>query len=862
MNLDNSIKKKIQTAVTIALITAGIIPAAKAEVNDANVNNPSGTTIDQGLGTKAVDLDNGGTYTISNAGTISAETSQNVVYGINVDSSTTISELTNSASGTISAFTVSTSNRIGKGINGAGDSPITTLTNEGTISGRGRQRGGFGIQAVIGSFDNSGTIEGISGDGIGGGVAANTGIGVDFAEGSITTTLIKNTGTIRGLSDHAGAYGIQVSLQDVTTLDNDGTISAQADTSTAVGGYIKSDMTTFDNSGTISATAGTNNAYGVSLAENEGGEDFTVTTVNNSGTISATATSGNGAYGVYFDTDGYGGGTIVTNFNNTGTISSVGNDNLDIKLNSGGNGAITNFNNSQGKDGNDVLTYDGKLPTNYNVIVNSSSDFGQVLFSNESGTTNFGVDSSSSLSNGTTYESVISGLATAKIGATRTGTLGSYSWTLQLQDGETTIWDLVIGGSSRSSYTIRITANNKAAIASILEAINTAGSKSSLTSALDALSDTNLRKALGQIEGVTIKSIKGSGFKRHSTFKRSVSSALSSPSVNSLTRNNYASLSLNDLNLSNDQNQYYTNSFNGFDFKEMANIFKNKDLFSLEKDGSTLYVRTYADLLNQDSTNNATGYESSTYGLLVGNENNFTDEIKQGWALGFSGTDNNFDESQGDSDSKTVHAMIYQNQEFENYTLSFNIGAFLSRTEMDRKITQGLAETLNSTTNDLGFDLTGGINQSYQLENNFIITPSFSTNISYIIQDDLEETGGTQALTVDNENLLIVKPEIGFALTKQFNNTEDITRKFEFSSYVSYEDKVDGTTSKAKLSGDSSSFSIVDDNTDDTFITSGLGFSEVDKVKNVEYNLGAYLTQNNDNSLNSTLLSYNYIKKF
>ena len=56
--------------------------------------------------------------------------------------------------------------------------------------------------------------------------------------------------------------------------------------------------------------------------------------------------------------------------------------------------------------------------------------------------------------------------------------------------------------------------------ADILEAINTAGSKSSLTSALDALSDTNLRKALGQIEGVTIKSIKGSGFKRHSTFKR------------------------------------------------------------------------------------------------------------------------------------------------------------------------------------------------------------------------------------------------------------------------------------------------------------------------------------------------------
>tara|TARA_A100001015_G_scaffold293367_1_gene369868 strand:+ start:656 stop:862 length:207 start_codon:yes stop_codon:yes gene_type:complete len=58
MILNNSIKKKIQTAVTLALISSGIIPAVKAEVNDANVDNPAGTTIDQGSGKKAVDLDN------------------------------------------------------------------------------------------------------------------------------------------------------------------------------------------------------------------------------------------------------------------------------------------------------------------------------------------------------------------------------------------------------------------------------------------------------------------------------------------------------------------------------------------------------------------------------------------------------------------------------------------------------------------------------------------------------------------------------------------------------------------------------------------------------------------------------------
>jgi len=41
-----------------------------------------------------------------------------------------------------------------------------------------------------------------------------------------------------------------------------------------------------------------------------------------------------------------------------------------------------------------------------------------------------------------------------------------------------------------------------------------------------------------------------------------------------------------------------------------------------------------------------------------------------------------------------------------------------------------------------------------------------------------------------------------------------------------------------------------------------LGYSLLDKIENVEYNLGVYHTQNDDNDLNSTLLSLNYSKKF
>ena len=74
--------------------------------------------------------------------------------------------------------------------------------------------------------------------------------------------------------------------------------------------------------------------------------------------------------------------------------------------------------------------------------------------------------------------------------------------------------------------------------------------------------------------------------------------------------------------------------------------------------------------------------------------------------------------------------------------------------------------------------------QSYFLKNDFIFTPSFSINASYIIQDDLDETGGDLALTLKNDDLLVVKPEIGFSLNKNFKNSEVKSENFIFSIYA------------------------------------------------------------------------------
>ena len=665
-----------------------------------------------------------------------------------------------------------------------------------------------------------------------------------YSEGKL---LITSDGTYNNTVDREADYGIEGSGGPNIVVTNSATLTA-----TQFDGFFSCCAGTveFDNSGTVTGIRNGIGQFG-------GTSNFV-----NTGSITATGSSDGQGIGIYNSGNGSinnsgtssgregikhrgGSATIINSGTLTGSVIDINND-----------GTISSLTNSQG--GSDTLTYDGKVPTNYKVIINSTTDFGKIDFSNETGSLTFAINSSSTLS-ASTYASVLQNIAAGNIGneATWINYNSTYKWRL-VANG--TDWDLEIA-NRRTAYTTRITGKlNK--ILEVLESINQNSSNTALTSALDSLSDSALEKVASQIEGVTIKSINGQSFKNHSTFKRAVSSALATPSVSSLTRNNYASLSLNDLNFNQSQNEYQMYSANSFDFKSMANIFKNKDLFSLKSKGSTLFFRTFADQNNQDKIGTDTGFESSTAGFLLGNQNNLTDDIEQGWSFGYSSNDTDFDENYGNSEANTLHAMIYQNQQYDNFVLGLNLGTYISRTDMDRKITDGSVQTLKSRGYNYGFDITADIKQSYQLENNFIFTPSFSTNLSYIIQDDLDESGGDLALSVKNDNLLIVKPEIGFALEKSFNQTDQVSKSLGFSVYGSYEEKLDGTTSKAKIKDTGSNFDIVDENKNDTFVTTGLGYTFLDKIGNTEYNFGVFYTQNDNNNLNSTLASFNYNKKF
>jgi hypothetical protein len=175
----------------------------------------------------------------------------------------------------------------------------------------------------------------------------------------------------------------------------------------------------------------------------------TITSLINNGSIS---TTGSEAHGIA----NYG---TITSLTNAGSISASSNNAYGIS----NGGVIGTLNNQQGASGS-ALTYAYTLPTNYNIIVGSSTNYGKLSVTsptNASGTSgitfNIYGNSGTTLVSGVpastlaagTYSGVITGLSISNIitgsGFSVTGTFpGGYSWELIQTSIASGIWDLVV----------------------------------------------------------------------------------------------------------------------------------------------------------------------------------------------------------------------------------------------------------------------------------------------------------------------------------------------------------------------------------------------------------------------------------
>ncbi len=217
----------------------------------------------------------------------------------------------------------------------------------------------------------------------------------------------------------------------------------------------------FDNTSTITSLSNSNLIQGLSIGiKNEVGGTIVNLTNETLGSI------GGGGSGI----NNLG---SISNLVNSGTVSSAFSSGLynqgpiEVLTNVGifrgyssffgidnTNGSITTLNNLQGTTSSaGVLKYTGVLPTNYNIIINSPTNFGQLNGTGgHSGTMNFGIYAggiagvpASSIRAGT-YKSVLIGFQTPlALNNVTTGNYNSYTWNLVI-DADAAAWDLVVTG--------------------------------------------------------------------------------------------------------------------------------------------------------------------------------------------------------------------------------------------------------------------------------------------------------------------------------------------------------------------------------------------------------------------------------
>ncbi len=288
---------------------------------------------------------------------------------------------------------------------------MTSATNNGIITGS-----FAGIQLIgnLNTFTNNGTVTASYG-------VYNSRVITNFINTSQITGSnysLSNQGTINALTNSGTLSGNIYNGGRIDTLNNTGTIT---------GGLTMDGMMSM---GTL--------ALGV---------------LNNSGSI-----SGDIQVSMIFS------GTVITELTNTGSIAGS----ISVTNIFGGTGIAT-LNNLQGAS-TTALTYRGRLPTFYNIIISTPSNYGKLLGSSISGTTTFGISSlsvGSSIVSGTSFASVLSGISNLQLVGGSSGLISStsngYTYTLAETMLGSGIWNLTVtscpgagcssGGSSSDSST-------------------------------------------------------------------------------------------------------------------------------------------------------------------------------------------------------------------------------------------------------------------------------------------------------------------------------------------------------------------------------------------------------------------------
>lgn len=427
------------------------------------------------------------------------------------------------------------------------------------------------------------------------------------------------------------------------------------------------------------------------------------------------------------------------------------------------------------------------------------------------------------------------------------------------------------GGVSSNTVKSLTTKNNFKDIAEVFDAATT-GKTLEVANVLKASDSNSVNTELGKLKGTVLASTFSQPVLNHGNFNKALSSVTSSNVNTSLVSsftNNTSELtlaSLQDAGLYGDKNNF-KEYFDYSDTSVLGFIKNNKNksiLSDFQSPDSASFIRTYGTTADRDNINsNYTGYDSETTGILFGQQFKNDEETFTGYSYGFTGTDTDYKNNYGESKTYSAHASLFKQFDKKDHGLNLISGMYVSKTESERNVNVFGTSVNDKYVSDY-WDV--GINQEVQYIQKYkfgelSISPSAKFNSTYVFKSDTKETGGELALNVDNDNLFVVKPEIGISIGANLSKKESINNELSLAMFVSQEHFIDGTTSNARFSS-GSSFNVDLPRDQETYYSLGLGYNFLNKETDTSLMANAFLMQNEQSDMNSNIFSLTFRKLF
>ncbi|WP_028857251.1 autotransporter domain-containing protein [Psychrilyobacter atlanticus] len=216
--------------------------------------------------------------------------------------------------------------------------------------------------------------------------------------------------------------------------------------------------------------------------------------------------------------------------------------------------------------------------------------------------------------------------------------------------------------------------------------------------------------------------------------------------------------------------------------------------------------------LENDSYNDISGYDTDLYSVYLGAEKQLSKNTRIGGIITIGKSDTESKENEGGPREDYYYQgnlyLTYENDERLKFT-SMVFGG-ITDTALERTLAFGsLNETMTDDINNYYLGINNEVSKKYYFNGNYI-KPKFEINFTYMMQDDISESGD-QGLEIDGVNSISLETGIGLALGRDFylENRSKINLEGSVTGYAELGDPykdLDSTfntlsTDKVKIDG-------------------------------------------------------------